>query len=368
MPAMRCEAIEHYKTLERALRLSAGALEAIVTLDVGPRVMHVSLPGGPNLFADDCGLKEDLPDGTVFEYFGGHRVWHSPEAFPRSYVSDSHPLERYELSDDGILMVQAEEPWTHIVKAVELRFKAGSLAVKSSLTNRGAWPIQTAVWSLFLGAPNGRLVLPVAQRDTGLLPSTHYVSWSYTRMDDPRVHWGRRFIVLDHDQTNAAPFKFGYPDELGWLAFINHGCCLVKRFEHTLGASYPDGGCSAEAYTAGWGIDIESLSPLQVVKPGETIAHDEEWSVFECPRRPAVADDEIAVLLEPFSLRPGSSCRSRAAATGTRLGGRKRRSPAPPPPTSRRSSYGLRGQGQGTLTPSFWRLAAPGSAVARWEL
>jgi hypothetical protein len=305
MTAMTCEEIEQYKTYGRALRLSNGALEAIVTLDVGPRTMHVSLAGGPNMFADGCGLKEDLPDGTVYEYFGGHRVWHSPEAFPRSYVSDSHPLDHHELYDDGVLLVQRQESWTQIAKSVELRFRAESIAVTSTLTNNGAWPIEMAVWSLFLGSPNGRLILPVVQRNAGLLPNTSYAIWSYSRMNDPRVHWGQRYVVLDHDEANEAAFKFGYANESGWLAYVNNGCCLVKTFRHERGAQYPDRGCSSEAYSAGWGIDIESLSPLRLVRPGESISHDEEWFVFECPKRPSVDDDEIADVLAPFARRAG---------------------------------------------------------------
>ncbi len=305
MPAMTCEEIERYKALGRALRLTGAGLEAIVTLDVGPRVMHLSLPGGPNMFADDCALKEDLPDGAVFEYLGGHRVWHSPEAYPRSYVPDSHPLARHELFDDGILMVQDEEPWTHVVKSVELRFREASIAVTSSLANHGAWPVEMAVWSPFLGSANGRLILPVVQRDAGLLPNTRYVLWSYARMDDARLHWGQRYIVLDHDERAETQFKLGYPNELGWMAYVNHGCCMVKRFRHERGARYPDGGCSSEAYTAGWGIDIESFSPLRLVQPGETISHEEEWSVFDCPTRPSLDEDEIAAVLGPFSRRAG---------------------------------------------------------------
>ncbi len=304
MPAMTSEQIDHYKTFGRALRLANGVLEAIVTLDVGPRIMHVSLPGGPNLFADDCPLKEDLPDGTTFEYLGGHRVWHSPEAFPRSYVPDNHPIARHELFDDGVLLVQDQEPWTQIVKSIEVRFKAESIAVTSRLTNEGAWPVEMAVWSLFLGAPNGRLVLPVVQRNTGLLPNTSYVLWPYSTMDDPRVRWGRRFVVLDHDQANDTAIKLGYAAEPGWLAYFSDGCCLLKTFRHERGARYPDGGCSAEAYAAGWGIDVESLSPLQSVQPGQTITHDEEWFVVVCPERPDT-DDEIASVLAPVAQRAG---------------------------------------------------------------
>jgi hypothetical protein len=304
MAAMTIATIAAYRALGRALRLSNGAIEAIVTLDVGPRVMHVSLPGGPNMFADDCAQTEDLPDGSTFAYLGGHRVWHSPEAFPRSYVSDSHPLARHQLFDDGVLLVQEQEPWTQIEKSIELRFREESIVVTSRLTNGGAWTAEMAVWSLFLGSPNGRLILPVVQRDSGLLPNTSYVLWPYSRMDDPRVRWGRRFVVLDHDEASDGAIKLGYADEPGWLAYCNNGCCLVKTFRYERGARYPDGGCSAEAYSAGWGIDIESLSPLRSVEPGQTISHEEEWAVFACPRRPAT-DDEIAAVLAPLAERAG---------------------------------------------------------------
>ena len=263
---------------------------------------------------------EQLPDGTVYRYLGGHRVWHSPEAFPRSYVTDDHPLERYELFGDGILLVQRQEPWTQIAKSVELRFKAGSIAVTSSLTNDGAWPIEMAVWSLFLGSANGRLILPVVQRNAGLLPNTHYACWSYARMDDPRVHWGQRYVVLDHDEANDAAFKLGYANESGWMAYINNGCCLVKTFRHERGARYPDAGCSSEAYTAGWGIDIESLSPLQSGGAGGD----------DLARRGVVCVRLSAGVRRPTKRRsracwrrsrdgPGSSCRSQAATGGIPL-------------------------------------------------
>jgi hypothetical protein len=161
------------------------------------------------------------------------------------------------------------------------------------------------VWSLFVGSLNGREVLPVVQRNTGLLPNAHYVGWSYSRMNDPRVYWGQRYIVVDHDETNSAPFKLGYPNEFGWMAYINNRCCFVKKFERVRGAQYPDMGSSSQTHSAGWGIDIESLSPLQLVQPGKTISHDEEWFVFDCPKRPSIDEDEIAGVLEPFARRAG---------------------------------------------------------------
>ncbi len=300
------ENIESYKTFGKAIKLSNGKLEAIVTLDIGPRIMHVSLPGGKNMFADEVDLKEELPDGSIYDFFGGHRVWHSPEAFPRSYMCDSYPLEKYELLEDGIIMQQKEEEWTHIVKTLELRFTKDSIKVKSSLTNKGAWPIEMAVWSLLIGSLNGREILPVVQRNTGLLPNTYYVSWPYSRMNDPRVYWGQRYIVVDHDENNTgSPFKLGYPNELGWMAYFNNGQCFVKTYNHERKAKYSDMGSSWQTHSAHWGIDIESLSPLQIVKPNKTISHEEEWFVFKAPKRPEINEDEIETILKPFSQAAG---------------------------------------------------------------
>ncbi len=41
--------IVEYKGYKRNLRLAGSGLEIIATLEVGPRVMHLSVPGGPNL-------------------------------------------------------------------------------------------------------------------------------------------------------------------------------------------------------------------------------------------------------------------------------------------------------------------------------
>ena len=306
MSKMNVTEIEKYKTYGRALKLDNGKLEVIVTLDVGPRIMHFSKMNGENLFADEVELKEKLPDGRIYDFYGGHRVWHSPEAFPRSYIFDGEPLESYELTDDGIIMKQKEEEWTHIKKTVELRFTEDSVKVKSSLTNNGAWTIEMSVWSLIIGSLNGREILPVTQRQTGLLHNTHYVSWSYSRMNDPRVYWGQRYIVVDQDENNnESPFKLGYPNEMGWMAYFNKGLCFVKRFTHERNAKYSDMGSSWQTHSANWGIDIESLSPLQFVKPGKTISHEEEWFAFDAPKRPEINEDEIASILGPMAKKAG---------------------------------------------------------------
>lgn len=288
MPNVQFKDVDDYKGLGKAIKIANDNYEIIAALDIGPRIMHFAKPDGENIFEDEANLGETLPDGSEWKIYGGHRVWHSPEAFPRSYVSDSIPLEKYEKLSDGIILYQKEEAWTHIQKIMEVRLCDDRVKVVNRLKNNGAWPIEMAVWSLTIGSRNGREVCPVIQRNSGLLPNTHYVNWPYSRMDDSRVYWGQKYIVVDNDPGDETAFKFGYPNEYGWIAYFNKGLCYIKKFHHSRSGNYPDRGCSWETYTSYWGVELESLSPLQTVKPGKDISLEDEWFLFDgvqCPER-----------------------------------------------------------------------------------
>jgi hypothetical protein len=293
--------LDDFKGLGKALCIANNELETVVTLDIGPRIMHFSKPGRTNILEDEATLSEILPDGSKWSIYGGHRVWHSPEAFPRSYMTDSHPLEKYELLEDGICMYQKEEPWVHVQKVIELHLFCDSLKIINKLVNKGAWPIEVAVWSLTVGSRKGREVCPVVQRNTGLLPNTLYVSWPYSRLNDERVYWGQKYIVVDNDPDNQTAFKFGYPNEYGWAAYFNHDLCFIKKFTHDRDGRYPDLGCSWETYTSYWGVELESLSPLSTLKAGETAVHVDEWFLFDNVKKPDVNEEEIEAILEPIA-------------------------------------------------------------------
>jgi hypothetical protein len=293
-----------YGEFGRAARLANDRLEVVVTLDIGPRIIRLARPGGENILAEDAPVAEPvgapLEDGT-WRIYGGHRVWHSPEAYPRSYVPDDTPVERYEELDGGIRIFQKEEPWVQMAKSLEVRLLEDRVRVVSTLTNRGAWPVELAVWSLTVGSRGGRLAVPVTQRNTGLLANRHVVMWPDSRMNDPRVYWGQRYTIVTSDPEVSDPFKFGYPDEYGWAAYFNHGECFIKKFEHRRGAAYPDFGCSWEAYTAEWGMELESLSPLTLLAPGNSLSHTDEWFLFAGVSRPDVDEDAVAEALAPLA-------------------------------------------------------------------
>ena len=324
------------------------------------------------MFADDCPLKEELPDGTVFEYWAATASGTAPRPSRGATSPTAIRWTSHELSSDGVLMVQEEEPWTHIVKV-------GRAALQDRVDQRQEQPHQQR---RLAGRDGGvvavpRLaqrttVLPVAQRNTGLLPNAHYVSGPIRRWTTHACTGESATSCSTTMRPTRRRSSSGYPNESGWMAYVNNGCCFVKTFEHERGARYPDAGCSSEAYSAGWGIDIESLSPLQLVKPGETISHEEEWFVFDCPTRPAIDDDEIAGVLAPFARRAGFELPvAYAASSGIPPARRKTssRSQADLLPSERSYRFA---EGQCALRARFRAVSralgvAPAAARSGWE-
>src|SRR5919205_1149849 len=86
----------------RNLRLSNDAVELIVTLEVGPRVISYRPLAGRNVFkvlVDQAGGKQE----AVFRLRGGHRLWLAPEDYGHenslTYVIDNDEVE-HEVLDD----------------------------------------------------------------------------------------------------------------------------------------------------------------------------------------------------------------------------------------------------------------------------
>ncbi|MCX7999556.1 MAG: TetR/AcrR family transcriptional regulator [Leptospiraceae bacterium] len=55
----------------------------------------------------------------------------------------------------------------------------------------------------------------------------------------------------------------------------------VKYFDYLDGAVYPDGGASVEIYTNNRMLELESLGPLTLLEPGESVEHVEIWRLFK---------------------------------------------------------------------------------------
>ena len=186
---------------------------------------------------------------------------------------------------DAAVFSSGTDSRTGIYKSIKIRpLGENSFELTHKIANNSMWDVELAAWALSVMAPGGTAVVPIPEGDkTSLLPNKYLAVWPYTNMADPRVSWGKRLITLKQDKTAKTKFKFGLNAEDGWLAYVNNGVAFVKNFAHLVDAEYPDNGCSIEVFTNGDMLEIETLSPLYVLAPGEEIEHVEIFRALESP-------------------------------------------------------------------------------------
>lgn len=289
-----------YGGWDNVLRISNGIVEAVVTADVGPRVIRYVFPDREN---ELCEVTSDLgrTGGNEWRMYGGHRLWHSPESKPRTYQPDNTPVQ-WEQILNGIRATQDVESLTGIMKEIEVTLNPEGTRVTllHRLKNLGTWAVKLSIWSVTALAPGGLEVVPITSRDTGLLPNRTVSLWPYTRMNDPRITWLSDYLLIRQVPSIADPLKIGVMNEQGWAAYFNNGNMFVKYYTHMIDHTYPDLGVSYETYVNDFMIEMETLSPLRTLEPGTSAEHREEWELIENVLPPPAQDPGIEKTLSSY--------------------------------------------------------------------
>lgn len=291
-----------YAGWNRCLKIDNDTMEVVVTMEVGPRIIRCGFIGDENHFveyADQTGKKGD----SAYHSYGGHRLWIAPEEHPKTIYPDNAPVE---LERDG--------EWFHFTPPVEkstgfqkeidiwLDPDRNKVRVLHRITNRSKDSLTGAAWGVTVMAPSGRAVVPHERykpHPESLLPVRPLVLWSYTDMSDPRWKWGKRFIQLHQDRKAKEPQKIGMLNTDGWCAYENRGQLFVKSFACQKRERYPDFGSNCEIFTNAKMLELESLSPLKDLSPGDSLTHEEQWYLFDKVNLGS-SNDEIAYSIQPL--------------------------------------------------------------------
>lgn len=270
--------------------LENDTLKLLVTRTVGPRLLSFGFKNGENIFAELPETVIDLPGLDVFHFYGGHRLWHAPEEPRRTYLPDDAPVDIVPF-ENGLTVTQPTESQTGLQKTLEVKLpgETPQVVITHHLSNQGLWPVTCALWAITQLKTGGTAILPQARPDTDVLPNRSLVLWPYTSMVNPNVRWGSDYILLDAELD--APFKIGFPNPRGWLAYWWNGMLFVKRAEYDSQAAYFDFGSSSECYCDHRFIELETLSPIHTIAPGETASHSEVWELYKDIDRPRHESD-----------------------------------------------------------------------------
>ena len=293
-----------YKGWDNCYRISNDLIDLVVTTDVGPRIIRLGFVNDMNEFcefADQMGVT----GGDDWRIYGGHRFWHAPEVAGRTTAPDNSPIA-FEQVGNLVRLVQPVEARTGMQKEIDILLDPDSPTVKVThrMRNQNLWAVELAPWAVSVMDQGGVAILPLPPRrkhSEDLLPTNTLAYWAYTDLSDPRWTIGRSFILLRQDPSAATPQKAGLMAPAGWIAYARKNHLFVKRVAYQAGASYPDMGCSIEAYTSPEMLEVETLGPTVRIEPNATVEHVEDWSLFKNVPTPQSDQDVLTHVLPKVS-------------------------------------------------------------------
>lgn len=278
------------------LELEDGTLRLTATISMGPRILRLSRKDGANVFAELGDLGVEHPSGASFRFLGGHRLWVAPEVPQSTYLPDDQPVAMDRRSAAVTLVGPTGADGIRKMIRLEL-LGDGAAVVDHHLENTGARPVDVAAWAITQFPPDGTALLPLPTEPAdpaGLQANRSVVLWPYTNPGAPGVRWSVDAAVIE-GSPSSEPFKVGVENRRGWLAYWRRGELFVKWCRrHDDASKYADRGASAQVYRNARFVELETMSPLVTLAPGDGIEHREVWLV----RRVALdrADDLPAAL------------------------------------------------------------------------
>lgn len=295
------EVIEmEYENFGRCVRISNDKIECIVTIDVGPRIIHFGFLKDRNIFYTDlgrrytrrCSEETSKPEkDTVYFLYGGHRL--QVAQTQKTDFPDNAPVV-YSVMPDSVLFTPPKTKKKEIQFSFEIFMgkEASDMMVLHRAKNCSQNTLIFGLYPSTLLKGNGIAILPQNTQGGQGSPNRTINLWENTDINDPRLQYGNRYLTIKQDLETEAPLRIGTNDLPGWIAYCTDGLLLTKRFVVNSQAAYPDSGSSAEARLTKDFCELSSLSPVFQVKPGETVKHAENLSLSICEDMPNVSNEE----------------------------------------------------------------------------
>ena len=284
--------IVEYKGWKNNLRLANADAELVITLDVGPRIISYSTPGGFNVLKN----YEEMMGGTgesEWQIRGGHRFWIAPEDLTRTYYPDNAPVAHEATGPLSVRLTPPPETKYGIQKVMEVSLAPTGSRVTITLrvTNIGTESTELAPWGPTVMAPGGIEIVPLpakydhpghpdnAASPKDYAPNQNLILWPYFDFADTRWSFGSKYIFLRQDRTKSQT-KIGLAHRMKYVAYLNEGCLFVKWPPYVEGATYPDTGTSYQTFSNEDMLEMETCGVLTTLAPGESAEFTECWDLF----------------------------------------------------------------------------------------
>lgn len=318
---MRLEDKQNYRGWLACI-LEGRFLTVYITPELGGRMMQIELGGYPFFFNNEAlhGAVPTSERAGQWLNYGGEKIWPAPQGWglpdhwpgPPDPVLDGGP---YDVLAQGsasgkryIRMRSQADPYTglQIEKAIELSEHRSGVSVQATFHNTSAVVRRWSIWPVL------QLSTPDAVKGTSIVscpmaPDSQF-SEGYKVMhglvNNPQFgRDGYNNLLVSYEYIVG---KVGLDSRANWVAYtdILSGYVLVATFNYEENAVYPEG-TSVQIWTQGSGqvysrnevrhfphdpldnppyLEIELLSPLFTLAPGESASFAYQISCCKVPR------------------------------------------------------------------------------------
>lgn len=288
-----------YKNFGKCLELTNGDIKALITVDVGPRIIYYGYKGFNVMYEDTERnvqrggqfFDDNFCKGEKWFIYGGHRLWKAPEDLA-SYVPDNYPVKVVK-TENGAEFYPRLQTVTSIQSSLKIDMaEDGGLTVVHGFKNEGKTDIKVSLWALTVLRQGGREITPLNDVDTVLLPNKNLVIWPYNDLKDKRFTFGGKYMLLKQNNKLDRAFKVGMKSVYGWSAYSVSGNLFVKYFDIDEG-ELQDMSCNFETYTNKYILEMEGLSTVRTIAPGISSFYTEKFKLFKSVKFADYSDEEI---------------------------------------------------------------------------
>lgn len=257
----------NYAGWDDCIYISNGVFEAVVSTQVGPRILRYSRVGGPNLFYLDqyaAGMTEEL---KVWRLYGGHTFDFRIDGKKILYPENIPVEVRLEASSMHFEPMVVGD--TGITKQISIRMcRRGGLEVKETLTNTSDAPISIVAEATTNLMPGGVAALPANSAKAVRTPKAE--------ADLRRTNFGKELCLVSQDMINGGEFALDFAADERWCGYFNLGCLFIITTPQEDTFDNINIGVSGTPER----MAITTYSNPVVLAPGESHTHTEVYNIF----------------------------------------------------------------------------------------
>jgi hypothetical protein len=265
----------------KSVEIITDSIHMVLTTDFGPRIVFWGRPRGENLLVWAPGK---FTRGK-WDLLGGHRVWASRplgDECEETYRIDDRPCDVEEI-DSGWKVTAPVDPYNNTRRGIAVRVVDDNrVEVDNFLTNAGDMLFSGGVWAITSTIPAGRTEYGIPLGDDSL--------WNYCTIVMYR-QWDEHTGSFNDPQFSFTPdMMLVHPGgkenkrciqaDKGIIAMHDpdRGVLFVKKVSYDRTRQYPYS-CNMAVYIAPGNamVEMETMGPEQMLKPGETIHNKETW-------------------------------------------------------------------------------------------